>query len=134
MSCPLTASGPVPTTLSQKARPEGATVSSHGGALAAAMASGCKRTSRKQKEKPKPSASLLPRRVGFTFCWRTGAEELLLCWGRLEKLMFDASVEPIFFLGNFVLNFLGFTIPTENASELISTPAPTSSLKETKTG
>jgi hypothetical protein len=51
MSCPLTASGPVPTTLSQKARPEGATVSSHGAASAAAMASGCKRTSREAESK-----------------------------------------------------------------------------------
>jgi hypothetical protein len=98
----LTASGSVPKTLSQKASPEGATVSSHGAALAATMASGCKRTSRKQKEKPKPSASLLLMRVGFTFCWSRGAKELLLCWDRLEKLMFDASVEPKLFMGSFV--------------------------------
>jgi hypothetical protein len=77
-------------------------VSSNGAALAATMASGCKRTSRKQKEKPKPSASLPPMRVGFTFCWRRRAEELLLCWDWLEKLMFDASVEPKLFMGSFV--------------------------------
>lgn len=68
MSCPLTGSGPYPTTLSQKARPEGATVSSHGGASSAAeVGCGCKKTSMSPKHKPKPMASLLFNKVWFSF-------------------------------------------------------------------
>ncbi|KAK3001306.1 hypothetical protein RJ639_020314 [Escallonia herrerae] len=72
--CPLTASGPYPTTLSQKARPEGVAVSSHGGAASAAAAAasvrhGCASKSRRPRHKPKPTASLLLNEVEFSFSW-----------------------------------------------------------------
>ena len=129
----MAASVPVPTTLSQKARPEGATVSSHAAASAALLASGCKRIFRKPKQKLKPSASLLLR-VGFTFVCKGGKG---LFWGWLENLIFDVSVELEFFMSSTLalgtLNFLGFTVPIENANELISSPPPPPSiLKEIK--
>jgi len=63
MSCPLTASGPVPTVFSKKASPEGATVSSQGASSAVALSCSCKITSRRLLQKPRPVTSLLLKKV-----------------------------------------------------------------------
>jgi len=105
MSCPLTASRPVPTILSQKARPEGATVSSHGASSAVAVSCCCKRTSRKPAQKPRPIASLLLKKVWLSFgC--SCREKFSWLW--LENLILDTFVVSRFLAGSVVLGALRF--------------------------
>ena len=122
ISCPSTASGPVPTTLSQKARPEGATVSSHGAVWAATLGCACKNTSRRLKQKPKPIASLLPNKGEFSFICSGRGEELSWWW--LKILILDSATMLTLLANNLpddVLSFMGVQYPRENANELIST-------------
>lgn len=124
ISCPWTASGPYPTTLSQKARPEGDTVSSQVAPSAAWVGWGAKSTSRRPRQKPKPIASLLLSKFGFSFSCSTCSEEedeLLLC-GWLKILTLDVSdvVTSLWSKMFCVLNFLGLQVPSEDANELIS--------------
>lgn len=120
MSCPLTGSGPYPTTLSQKARPEGATINSHGGVPSAAeMGCGFQKTSMRPKHKPNPMASLLFNKVSFSFSCSLWEEQFWL--GNLIVDTSDLSRLVMSSLAVGVLSFVEEQFPTENANEVIST-------------
>lgn len=132
MSCPLTASGPNPTTLSQKASPEAATLNSHASPpppSAAALSEACnswvKTPSKAANETPKPPmASLLPNKAGFAFTCSLS----WLKWRLFETL----TVDEIRFLLWQLRSLLGLhlvfllVVPNEddNAVELISSSSP----------